>query len=472
MSVDERPRTPAPAGLARRIVRGVAQALMPTERTILTREGWHYFGVMAVLLVAGLWQQVNLVLLVATLAAGPFLTSWIGSRALLRRLSVTRRVPSYVFSGDPLVIEYVLENHRRWTAALALFMHDVLLPSDRGSAVQAIVPRVFFPRVPAGDRSRMRWQGDSPRRGRYRFRDLDLGTRAPFGLVERRVTIPLADEILVYPRIGQLSRRWFQFQRLSSENRLGKRHDRSSQQEEYHGLRDYRAGDSPRWIHWRTSARRGELMVKEFEQENEQDLAILVDPWLPRTKVSSAQRTAMEQSISFVATACLETCRRQGRRLVLGWTGAPAGICQGQASVKLLHELLELLAVMRPATEGNLADLIDALPGATLRDSLMIIVSTRPLNLAEEAERSSRMATASARNMLGRSVVLNASQGDLDDLIQFAGASSRTLLEQRVSGAEQERLSSHEERRRGLLPTDEGPGDRDRAAALDGKASP
>ena len=41
------------------------------------------------------------------------------------------------------------------------------------------------------------------------------------------------------------------------------------------------------WIHWRTSARRGELMVKEFEQQNEQDLAILIDPWLPRTKVAA-----------------------------------------------------------------------------------------------------------------------------------------------------------------------------------------
>jgi uncharacterized protein (DUF58 family) len=315
----------------------------------------------------------------------------------------------------------------------------------------------------------MRWQGESPRRGKYRFRDLDLGTRAPFGLVERRVTVPLPDEIYVYPRIGQLSRRWFQLQRQSSENLLGKRHDRSAQQEEYHGLRDYRPGDSPRWIHWRTSARRGELMVKEFEQENEQDLTILIDPWLPRHKVTAEQRAAMEQAISFAATACLETCRRQGRRLLLGWTGPPAGICQGQASVKLLHELLEQLAVMRPATEGNLAELIDALPGTTLRDSLIIIVSTRTLNLAEEAERSSRMATASARNLLGRAIVLNATQGELADLIQFADATSRRLLEQRTVSSDQERLSSQEERRRGLIPTDEDPEDRVRTGSPDGR---
>ncbi len=68
------------------------------------------------LLAAGLWQQVNLILLVFTLSAGPFLASIFGGRAMLRRLSVVRRLPAYVFSGDPLVIDYTLENGRRWFA--------------------------------------------------------------------------------------------------------------------------------------------------------------------------------------------------------------------------------------------------------------------------------------------------------------------------------------------------------------------
>lgn len=430
---------------------------MPTERTIVTREGYCYLVVVGVLLFAGWYQQVNLILLVATLAAGPFLTSWLGSRTFLKGLSVIRRVPSYVFSGDPLTLHYTLENDRRWTSALALFLEDALVPVDRSAAGPTLAPRVFFPRVPRLDRSRVRWQGQSPRRGRYRFRDLDLGTRAPFGFIEQRVTIPLDDEIVVYPRIGHLTRRWFQLQRLANENRMGKRHDRSSQQEEYHGLRDYRAGDNPRWIHWRTSARRGELMVKEFEQQNEQELALLIDPWLPRTKVPAELRDAMELAISLSATVCLETCRRQGRRLILGWTGATPGVCQGQASVKLLHELLEQLAVLRPSTEGSLAELLDLLPPAALRDSLLIIVSTRPIQLTDEAERSSRLAGPSSRKLLNRAIVLNAAAGDLSDLIQEVGAGSRSLIEQRLTSTEKDRLNSQEERRRIVSPADTGP---------------
>jgi uncharacterized protein (DUF58 family) len=459
---DEKATTRARSGRLRQFAKGVLGALGPTERSILTREGFLYFLVSLALLVAGLIQQVNLILLVFTLAAGPFLASIFGGRPMLRRLSVVRRVPAYVFSGDPLVIDYALENGRRWYTALALFIEDSLIPADRTvPGATTLTPRAFFPRVPGQERVREQWQCAGPRRGRYRFRDLDIGTRSPFGIVEHRVTIPLPDQIIVYPRIGQLTRRWFMVQRQASEHRRGQRHDRSAQQMEYHGLRDYRSGDSPRWIHWRTTARRGELMVKEFEQQNEQDLAILVDPWLPRSKATYEQREAVEQVISFAATVCLETCRQQGRRLLLGWTGPTPGARHGPASVKLLHELLEHLAVLRAASEGGLADLLDVLPPPMLREAILIVVSTRPLNLIEESERSRRLAGTGARSVAGRISLLNASQGDLIPLFQPAESASRNLLQQRASSAIQERLSTHEQRRRESAFEDEHGGPTD-----------
>jgi len=455
MSVDEKHRSRRSRGRFRRLTNGLLETLWPREGLSLTREGFIYVLVSVLLLFAGLWQQVNLILLVFTLTAGPFLASIFGGRSMLRRLRVLRRVPAYVFSGDPLIIDYTLENGRRWHAALALFLGESLVPVDRlVSGAATLTTRVFFARVAGRDRARVRWQSKSPKRGKYRFRDLDLGTRSPFGFVEHRITIPLPDQIVVYPKIGHLSRRWFQMQRQATENRRGQRHDRSAQQVEYHGLRGYRSGDSPRWIHWRTSARRGELMVKEFEQQNEQDLAVLVDPWLPRTRVGAGQREALEEAISFAATICLETCRHQGRRLVLGWTGPAPGVRQGPASVKLLHELLEQLAIMRPSSEGGLAELFDVMPPAILREAHLIIISTRPLNLIEEAERSSRLSGTSARGLLGRVFLLNATQGDLSPLFQNAddpsGAPMRNFLQQRLSSALQERLSSQEHRRRGL----------------------
>ncbi len=338
-----------------------------------------------------------------------------------------------------------------------------------------MTPRVFFARVAGRDRARVRWEHTSPRRGRYRVRDLDVGTRSPFGLVEHRVTIELPDQIVVYPTIGRLSRRWFQMQKQATENRRGQRHDRSAQQVEYHGLRDYRPGDSPRWIHWRTSARRGELMVKEFEQQNEQDLAILIDPWLPRTKrFAPEQREALEQAISFAATLCLETCRHHGRRLVMGWTGPTPGVRQGPASVKLLHELLEQLAMMRTATEGGLAELFDVMPPAVLREALMVIISCRPLNLIEEAERSSRLSgrLRTAAALLGaRALAQQSAQGDLASLFQLARqASTRNILQHRLNTKVESRQSSSGQRRRDDGSGEVASAERVRSPLDDGRA--
>jgi uncharacterized protein (DUF58 family) len=409
------------------LVRSVMSVLWPTQRLLWTRVGVIYIAVWLVLLTLGLQQQINLILLVAGLAAGPVPVSFVISAAMLRKLRVTRRVPPFTFSGDPLHLDYTLENDRRWSSALALFIEDDVVPADRSvSGSSSPAPRVFFARVPGGGRDRVRWQGVSPKRGKYRLRTLELVTRSPFGLLERRVTLNEPDEMIVYPAVGQLTRRWHQLQRQAAETRRGQRHDRSSQQQEYHGLRDYRPGDSPRWIHWRTSARLGQPMVKEFEQQNEQDLAILIDPWLPRSKVTPEQRETLEQAVQFAATVCLSTCRQQGRRIVLGWTGPTPGVLQGPASVKLLHELLEQLAVLRPAAEGSLAALLDVLPPASLRDAILIVVSTRPVNLVEEAERSARLAGTSWRGLLSRVVLLDASRGDLEGLVQYSGSSTAT----------------------------------------------
>ncbi|MCA1684712.1 MAG: DUF58 domain-containing protein [Planctomycetia bacterium] len=426
-STESRHRPGQSRGLLGRFARGVVLVLWPTQRLLWTREGLIYLAIWMVLLVLGLQQQINLILLVAGLAAGPVVASFVVSASMLKKLRVGRRVPPYAFSGDPLHVDYTLENFRRWTAALALFIEDEMAPVDRSvSGSSGVAARVFFNRVPGREKSRVRWVGVSPKRGRYRFRAMELVTRSPFGLLERRVTLNEPDDLVVYPAVGRLTRRWHLLQRQATETRRGRRHDRSSQQQEYHGLRDYRPGDSQRWIHWRTTARIGVPMVKEFEQRSEQDLALLLDPWLPRTKVTAEQREALEQAVQFAATVCLETCRRSGRRLLLGWTGPTPGLRQGPASVKLLHELLEQLAVVRGTGEGALSALLDILPPSTVREASLVVVSTRPVNLVEEAERSSRLSGVPSRGILGRVTLLDASRGELDGYVEYGGPWSST----------------------------------------------
>ncbi|MFO0910166.1 MAG: DUF58 domain-containing protein [Isosphaeraceae bacterium] len=245
---------------------------------------------------------------------------------------------------------------------------------------------MFYSRVPGGGgRERLRWTGVSPRRGRYKFRTLELVTRSPFGLLERRVTINENASMIVYPMVGHLTRRWHLLHRQASETRADKRHDRSSQQQEYHGLRDYRPGDSPRWIHWRTSARLAQPMVKEFGTAERAGPGSAGRPLAAADEVDTRAAERLEQAIRFAATVCLETCRR-GSASHRGLDRTDSGVCQGPASVKLLHELPT--ACRDACLVGGVGALLDALPPSTIREAILVIVSTRPINLVEEAERS------------------------------------------------------------------------------------
>lgn len=393
--------------------------LLPTERLRSTPEGLAYWVAWFMLALVGWFQQINLILLVSGLAAGPLVTSFFMSTAMLRRVRPERRLPSHIFAGQPLPIDYVLDNSARKSAVLALTLHDEWTPVESIPGAVSFRPSVFFSRVGGGLRERLRWQITAPGRGRYRATTMTMITRFPFGLMERSSLISGTETFVIYPRIGHLTRKWHLVHRQSTMTKRGQKQDRSSQQLEYHGLRDYRPDDSPRWIHWRTSARINQLMVKEFEQQNEQDLAILLDPWMPRNRPTEEMRRHVEDAIEFTASLCVDLCRAGRRRVSLGWIGATPDLRQGQASVRLLHEMLESLATVKVNHELSLHQLFDILPPATLREAIFVIVTTRPIEIAEEAAKSDRLRAAAGRGLANRMVLLDVSKGDLEGLVEY-----------------------------------------------------
>ena len=50
---------------------------------------------------------------------------------------------------------------------------------------------------------------------------------------------------------------------------------------DFFGVREWQAGDSVRWIHWRGTARHGQLMVRQFEKHRRRDIVLLLDLWQP-----------------------------------------------------------------------------------------------------------------------------------------------------------------------------------------------
>ena len=127
--------------------------------------------------------------------------------------------------------------------------------------------------------------------------------------------------------------------------------------------------------------------------------------------------------------------------------------------------------MMRTASEGGLAELFDVMPPAVLREALMVIISCRPINLIEEAERSRRGSRARRLAACSKRVLLlNSTQGDLASLFQLANASTRNILEHRLKSAIEERQSSPGQRRRDDASGEISSGEILRSGTDDGKA--
>lgn len=100
-------------------------------------------------------------------------------------------------------------------------------------------------------------------RGERTFGPVTLTARDVFGLVEVDIPVRGTDSVLVYPRIYRLNPR--------GRNPLRRLEEfgRSRQRDEFEELREYSPGDPLRDIHWKTAAKRDELIVKEFAAESE-----------------------------------------------------------------------------------------------------------------------------------------------------------------------------------------------------------
>jgi uncharacterized protein (DUF58 family) len=305
------------------------------------------------------------------------LWSWRHVRKSLSKLDFQREVPPSVCAGEPLIVDLHAACGRRRGTSWAVVVEDTLRRESSGSKGEsALNPRVLFARLGPREKQSQAYQGQLVERGRYQLGPLRVRTRFPLGLVRRTETVDAPAKLLVLPRRGRLTPRWHQRNHRASLGSRGVKHRHGLAEGDFHSLRDYRPGDTRSRIHWRTSARRGELMVQQFEEQRNQDLALVLDLWRPETPGPSA-RDAVELAVSFAATVVSDQCRRGGGQLLLGIAGDRSTLCGGRASIALLGNLLETLALTEANPTDRLSELLPQVLERMPRHGEILIVSTR-----------------------------------------------------------------------------------------------
>jgi uncharacterized protein (DUF58 family) len=154
---------------------------------------------------------------------------------------------------------------------------------------------VLDPGETATARAETRWE----RRGVYPLESVTLATSFPFGLFRKERDLDVPGEAVVWPRHDRpvrLPRLAGQRVRRAGESFAGAAGARG----EYRGLRPYRPGDDPRDVHWRTTARVGHPVVREYERDRASALWICLDLRAPEGDQAEA---AVEVAASLAAAA-------------------------------------------------------------------------------------------------------------------------------------------------------------------------
>ncbi len=224
----------------------------------------------------------------------------------------------------------------------------------RRSARGAELPLAAIPTLPPGGSARVRVDTTFVRRGWIRFEAIELRRPDPLGLVYARYPIELPAALLALPlrhslpRVQVVTQRRYQRGGVSLALAVG-------DSQEFASLREYRPGDPRRHIHWRSFAKTGQLIVKEYQDEYFDRHALVVD-----TYAGSGEATLFESVIRVAASVAASERPRDSILDVL-FTGTDLLELSAGRGLGDARRALTYLAEARPSTT------IDFLPvGARL----------------------------------------------------------------------------------------------------------
>jgi uncharacterized protein (DUF58 family) len=247
-------------------------------------------------------------------------SGWLSEQAI-RGLHIERRHPRAVTVGHDFRLVYEVTNAKTRLPSLAVEISETGLPE-----------KAFLAHVPPSGRAATRSVNSFVRRGVYPLDTLTLSTGFPFGMFRKERDLQIPGEVVVWPRTDRAVR-----DPAPGHGRLPRTgpsaRGAAGTRGEYRSLRGYRVGDDPRDIHWKSSARLREPVIREYERDGAETRWICLDL---RGDQGDAAEVAIEVAASLAARA---VSQQRSFALVVGDTLIEPGEGPGQ-----LERVLDLLA--------------------------------------------------------------------------------------------------------------------------------
>ena len=272
---------------------------LPSRRAVpegirITTVGLWYVLFTVLVAIAATNTGNNALYMVLALMFSVLILSGVVSRENVRGLAAELEPPGEVFANRPFAVGFVLRSRA------LVFPRWFLLFTLSRSAQPLLIPY-----LPRRGRSAGQLEMMVGSRGFHRFPFVHVSSLFPFGFFRKGVRYRVDLEVLVFPELfpaaGSLPEESNQMGDDTSR-RSGWGHD-------LHALRLFRRGDDPRGIHWKQTARTGELIFTERASERSRRLSILFDNAVGELK-DAALLSRFERLVSEAATTAVDHLAR------------------------------------------------------------------------------------------------------------------------------------------------------------------
>ncbi len=352
------------------------------------RRGWVAFALGLICVVAALVTGRDLYyhltyLLVAILLLS-VLWAWSATRGLrLSRYTRTSRAQV----GRPLKEHFSLRN-TSWLPKLWVVIRDSSdLPAYRASRViQNLRPHQEY-----GWTVRVLCE----RRGRFRLGPMVISSSDPLGLFEFRREFPQTSSIVVYPATVPVRSFPHPVGYLPGGDALRRRTHHITTNAA--GVREYVPGDSFNRIHWPSTARKNQLIVKEFELDPMSDAWVFLDmersahfnvcanevelamrerePWWARVEQLRLEPSTEEYAVTAAASVAEFFIRRR-RAVGLVAYGQRREVIQADRDERQLGKVLDTLAALRAEGKMPFSEVLNVEGGRLTRGTIVIAISS------------------------------------------------------------------------------------------------
>jgi uncharacterized protein (DUF58 family) len=297
--------------------------------------------------------QVGWLYVVSALLGGILITGFVLNRRSLKGIGGRRKLliepDAPLHESDDLTITLYLENQRRTPAAHLHLIERCPLaaPTDEVHESAMFVPILT-------DTVSFDYNLTVYRRGVHHFPDIELASRAPFGFFRRKGVLKVDTSVLVYPEV----RRMRQFSLLDKQPAAQLTNPRAGLGSEVIGVRDYRSGDSPRHIHWRSVARRGQLISKEFAEETQPGVTVVLDRYCPLDPLPTTKYTPFEMAVKCTVSMAAYAIQRQ---YPVYLAADSEGLAFPQGAI-VWDALMQYMARVETRNQSNLSDILNYQP--------------------------------------------------------------------------------------------------------------